>query len=949
MEGQDPVRNSTSANKEDQPSTPVKQEADSSSSHDELTKTIAEGEPTDAAVSSERSHEEASQDEVTTKDGSAKSVEDRVVRRTRSQTEGSLPKHPLVDPRLISPPSAGSKVGSAGSSPQETRHNEEESPRRSRKKDSSLSLNDKDPDKKKNKLFSLVGTLMKSNTVNSKKGGTVGKKGIPNFSPPTPTENLREHSNSSPVFPVALNTPPTTAITTPSVSQFPSSPGSSSGQNNAAPPESGPRDWAAREFYTSEIAYLKNLDILVFDYLYAINKDHPIITEDEKKVLFTNVKVIRNFSVKLFQELEGRMKTWGPKQLIGDVFLKLYPFFRAYNEYCNKYDVALENYVEFMKRPEFSTFCNNQLAKTPNGLGPDLQSLLITPVQRIPRYALLLKELLAKTPSDHPDHTHLENAYEKIKDITETVNTSIKQNDNSKQYNKIVDSIEGIMPHMLPHRKFISEDSFVFLPNTAVGIQSSPLSVGTIQKTTPMWLVLFNDTIFMASGASQNDRKLEKVFPFSSLWLRDNGQPHYLVESVFQIITPEETFMVQTKDAAHKKQTMDVLMERINSATKGEDQLATKGERNLSYRFSNGDHYSGMWDYGKIQGKGRYAFFSDKVYEGDLTNGLMDGRGKMVYSGHTIYEGQWAGGEQDGEGTLMQPGVQYVGTWRAGKKKKGVISWDGGQKYTGKFKNDRMHGRGILICMNGDIYDGDWAEGKRSGHGKFTSKRGQYDGYWVNDRREGTGSMVWSNGDFYDGEWKADMRHGEGKMVTVDSSYRGGWSQDRKEGKGTFIQKLNSRPQNNDHDHEAWVNKYEGEWKADKVRACGSSISRAQKHNHGVCIRKTEDGEGEFKYDGNWVNDMREGKGTFTDSYGTYTGSWKEDKSQRNGVGYLVSADQQMHVRGTWCDDYHINDEEEVVVSTLRKGKSYKPKKESTLESTTTQNIPELPPPRLYW
>jgi len=38
-----------------------------------------------------------------------------------------------------------------------------------------------------------------------------------------------------------------------------------------------------------------------------------------------------------------------------------------------------------------------ELEKTPNGLGPDLQSLLIMPVQRLPRYGLLLKELLSKT------------------------------------------------------------------------------------------------------------------------------------------------------------------------------------------------------------------------------------------------------------------------------------------------------------------------------------------------------------------------------------------------------------------------------------------------------------------------------------------------------------------------------------------------------------------------
>ena len=46
--------------------------------------------------------------------------------------------------------------------------------------------------------------------------------------------------------------------------------------------------------------------------------------------------------------------------------------------------------------------------------GLTLPMYLITPVQRIPRYRLLLKDIIKKTPEDHPDYPQLVQAEEKM-------------------------------------------------------------------------------------------------------------------------------------------------------------------------------------------------------------------------------------------------------------------------------------------------------------------------------------------------------------------------------------------------------------------------------------------------------------------------------------------------------------------------------------------------------
>jgi len=52
------------------------------------------------------------------------------------------------------------------------------------------------------------------------------------------------------------------------------------------------------------------------------------------------------------------------------------------------------------------------------------------PVQRIPRYMLLLTELFKRTPKDHPDHKDLEAALGKIQVVAEAMNVSKREAEN---------------------------------------------------------------------------------------------------------------------------------------------------------------------------------------------------------------------------------------------------------------------------------------------------------------------------------------------------------------------------------------------------------------------------------------------------------------------------------------------------------------------------------------
>ena len=55
----------------------------------------------------------------------------------------------------------------------------------------------------------------------------------------------------------------------------------------------------------------------------------------------------------------------------------------------------------------------------------DLESYLVKPIQRLPKYVLLIKDLFKHTDQDHPDYTSLGKAYDTYDNVTEENNQKL--------------------------------------------------------------------------------------------------------------------------------------------------------------------------------------------------------------------------------------------------------------------------------------------------------------------------------------------------------------------------------------------------------------------------------------------------------------------------------------------------------------------------------------------
>jgi hypothetical protein len=84
-----------------------------------------------------------------------------------------------------------------------------------------------------------------------------------------------------------------------------------------------------------------------------------------------------------------------------------------YTAYASNYNVALEVLRKLRDTPKTSDLLEDLRKKA----GNDIEAFLIKPVQRIPRYELLLRDLLKHTVDSHPDYKNIEDSLNKMKDI----------------------------------------------------------------------------------------------------------------------------------------------------------------------------------------------------------------------------------------------------------------------------------------------------------------------------------------------------------------------------------------------------------------------------------------------------------------------------------------------------------------------------------------------------
>ena len=644
------------------------------------------------------------------------------------------------------------------------------------------------------------------------------------------------------------------------------------------------RSLVIHELYTTEYTYVSRLEVLIEVFKEPLSK----VLGEEAGSIFGNVDDIFAFNKRFLALLYERLCDWNDEKSIGDIFLGMFTQAHKsmYSIYCSNYDSAEVLLNQKMKRKDFELQLQQCLIHPRLVPGLTLAAYIILPVQRIPRYILLLKDIIKYTPEDHRSYKQLVTSMEKMKELANYIDSQVKDSQTKRSLESLKNKVQGLADLDSTERVLV-KDGQVYLKNIKRLYQC----------------ILFSDLLVFAVGDNKQSA-VDLALRLEAVWVEDleDRDPQTSMEDAIEIYNPERPYTIYACNKAEKKLWLAKLKETIyadllkSCKCVKRDDMSTES-RLARFVYNDGRVYSGDFQDAQCHGKGIMNWPNKSVYSGDWRDNERCGEGEFTFNTGDVYQGGWVEDKQIGFGELRYASNDvYRGLWRDGLQHgNGKIIYANGDIFEGHFENGQIEGKGRLLCINGVEYEGDWKLSQREGHGMLrTVSRSVYTGTFKHDRMHGKGIMEYASGDRYEGFWKNGMRSGHGTLKTaLNCVYEGSWDKDMKHGAGKELY--------------ANGDMYEGTFELNRRKGKGVFHYKTGEVYSGEFHNDLFNGEGEMryfgisKYSGCWMNGLRHGQGVMVYSDGSsYTGSC--EAGLRSGVGELVCCDG-VNYKGQWMLD----------------------------------------------
>ena len=312
-----------------------------------------------------------------------------------------------------------------------------------------------------------------------------------------------------------------------------------------------------QEILNTEKTYLYSLQLLIRA-KYSLHKGKAI-TEHESNLIFSNIEDIYGIHQQIEKTLDNKFtndnECW--KISTGDIFLKLAEALTTYTSYVD--NQAKQNQIVSLcgQRKHFITSLTRGVPEfeAKELVIVQFNSYLITPIQRICKYPLLLRELIKFTDDSHEDKKTLQKALNQLQTATMQINERKKEFESYVKMLEIQENVEHLprgFQLITPSRMFIRE---AYL---------AKISKGKFQER---HFFLFTDLILYCSKnvIKSNKYQMKGKIPIDCLLVR-NLQDSESLKNAFELVRMDhkkKKYIICTKDPAEKQLWMEDIEQRV--------------------------------------------------------------------------------------------------------------------------------------------------------------------------------------------------------------------------------------------------------------------------------------------------------------------------------------------------------------------------------------------------
>ncbi|KAH3743484.1 Guanine exchange factor for Rac 30 [Pelomyxa schiedti] len=241
-------------------------------------------------------------------------------------------------------------------------------------------------------------------------------------------------------------------------------------------PSAQRRPYIISEVVSTEQRYVTQLQRIEEGLITPAKSCAPqMMTKEELSGIFGNIDQIMVRHAAILRQLQQGYPPGDPQALlridtIVEVFTGMLPWTKhAYSSYILNYD----NSIAITNTLKKNTSWQALLKRFEEAYGMDISSFLVAPVQRLPRYLLLLRELVSCTPKTDPEYQILQDLWTKSQAILQAVNESKRAVDNANKLLQIAKSITGDCEPFVSRNQHFIKEGFLEIADADDDMESS--------------------------------------------------------------------------------------------------------------------------------------------------------------------------------------------------------------------------------------------------------------------------------------------------------------------------------------------------------------------------------------------------------------------------------------------------------------------------------------------